>query len=766
MALVLITPLIVMVPPLPATFFPYVVGKALYSRTLIEIAFAFWLVLAIRSPEYRISRSWVLLIFAVYVGIALLASLSGVSPQRSLWSTYERMQGFVDLAHWFVFIIVIASVFRSWPAWRTLLNINLAIAVAMGLLGLAEQHDVKVLSFLESARRIDITLGNPTYVGAYMLVVTLVALAFLGHSLLSPPQRVVGRERDRGPRRRGRRRRASGVFSWQEGLAPQLWMWQGFWAVSVVLGLAMAYIGVTRGSPVLFLLGLAAFAVAYAVRPLWTRRAFWAIAAVVGLRMIELSVTRGAFVGLVAGLLAFGIGAFIWGRTWRVRLAAPALAVLSLTVVWWGWQLVGVLESEKASLTSVASSSRLVARLAETGPDDSSARGRLNSARIGLRSLVDDPLRPLLGWGPENFTIAYDRYVTGDVTSALTESFDQAHNKLVEELTTKGILGFAAYVAIWLAMLGVFVRRVRHQSDHDQVFTLLAGAGLAGYFVQNLFLFDTPGTVGQFYLLMGFVVYLETAGRAEAIVPVEPQKARAPGERQPEAAILGGLVARLSPILSHPAQVGASSGRRLMAGESPLKLGAQLAVATALLTVMVYFMNLGPYAGSRAIIETVDRSLTWDERLEIYDEAITAFEPLANYPRLVMFNQLAVQWRTLNGEQARKAIEAANREGLAAMESEPEEWRIYDTLAGLYQRVAASDADYAARARLMVNAAQELAPERIEIQRLLARQYILEKEYEKAHESLDRFEEKYPEAAPHFEALRKEIDRVATSTRQ
>ena len=116
LALVLLAPLIVMVPPLPATYYPFVVGKALYSRALIEIAFGIWVVLALRYPSYRAPRSRLLLILGVYVLVALVASQLGVSPQRSLWSTYERMQGVVDLVHWFAFTWVLVSVFRSWPS--------------------------------------------------------------------------------------------------------------------------------------------------------------------------------------------------------------------------------------------------------------------------------------------------------------------------------------------------------------------------------------------------------------------------------------------------------------------------------------------------------------------------------------------------------------------------------------------------------------------------------------------------------------------------
>ena len=42
------------------TIFPFVVGKAPYSRALIEIVFGLWLVLALISPSHRPPRSLLL----------------------------------------------------------------------------------------------------------------------------------------------------------------------------------------------------------------------------------------------------------------------------------------------------------------------------------------------------------------------------------------------------------------------------------------------------------------------------------------------------------------------------------------------------------------------------------------------------------------------------------------------------------------------------------------------------------------------------------
>ena len=224
--LVVLTPLIVTT----STFFPFIVGKAVFARTFIEIAFGLWLVLAFAYPRYRPRRSWLVLGFGVYLIVAILASIAGVSLQRSLWSTYERMQGVFDLAHWFVLVLVVTSVYRTAADWRMLLNFNLGVSVVMALLGVAQRFDAWTLpfyGFLENDIRIDITLGNPTFVGAYMLVNVLIALGFMARSLRTDTEPEPARGGSTRAERRRRRERAA-----EGGISPIV-LWQVFWTLCV-----------------------------------------------------------------------------------------------------------------------------------------------------------------------------------------------------------------------------------------------------------------------------------------------------------------------------------------------------------------------------------------------------------------------------------------------------------------------------------------------------------------------------------------------------
>ena len=143
--LVLLMPLVIT----SSTLFPFIVGKAIYARIMIEVTFGAWVVLVLVAPKHRPKRSWILIAFGVWLVASIIAGYAGVSLQRSLWSTYERMQGIVDLAHWAGFVLVAGSVFRSVNDWKWLLSINLGVSLFASILGLAQNFDIfhQILGF-------------------------------------------------------------------------------------------------------------------------------------------------------------------------------------------------------------------------------------------------------------------------------------------------------------------------------------------------------------------------------------------------------------------------------------------------------------------------------------------------------------------------------------------------------------------------------------------------------------------------------------------
>ena len=176
-----------------------------------------------------------------------------------------------------------------------------------------------------------------------------------------------------------------------------------------------------------------------------------------------------------------------------------------------------------------------------------------------------------------------------------------------------------------------------------------------------------------------------------------------------------------------------------------------------LVLLTIYLFNYRALDASRAILRTLDASLSWEQRLDYFDKTIDSFPQLANYPRIVMFNRLTRNWGSLNPQEAGAALSAVDREGRKGIAKEPEEWRLYLSLASLYHRAVPSDPGYRQRAKLLVEEAAELAPARIEVVQMQVQQHLMDSDYGAALGVIDRYLQKSPEASRYLQGLRDQV---------
>ena len=157
-------------------FFPYITGKNFAFRIIVEIATAAWLALALVNPAYRPKRSWLLAAFTVFVVVIAIADAQGAYPFKSFWSNYERMDGWVTLAHLFLYFVVAAAMLNTEKLWKSLLQTMLIASLLISLYGYLQFFGVLTLTAgFESVQRIAATFGNPIYLGVYMLFHVFIA---------------------------------------------------------------------------------------------------------------------------------------------------------------------------------------------------------------------------------------------------------------------------------------------------------------------------------------------------------------------------------------------------------------------------------------------------------------------------------------------------------------------------------------------------------------------------------------------------------------
>jgi O-antigen ligase/Tfp pilus assembly protein PilF len=158
------------------TLYPYIFGKIIVFRILIEIIFFSWLFLAFYQKDYRINyRHPLVLSLTIFIAFLFLTMLTGVDIQRSFWSTQERMTGVLTMIHFWLWFIVLTSTFKKWEDWQKFIWLSLIACFLVGLYGLGQKIGLKFL-LKETDIRLSSTLGNPIYLGVYSMLHIFLAI--------------------------------------------------------------------------------------------------------------------------------------------------------------------------------------------------------------------------------------------------------------------------------------------------------------------------------------------------------------------------------------------------------------------------------------------------------------------------------------------------------------------------------------------------------------------------------------------------------------
>lgn len=418
-------------------FFPFITGKNFAFRIIVEVITGAWLALALVYIAYRPRREWLLAAFALFVIIIALADALGVNPFKSFWSNFERMDGWITLAHLFAYFVVASTMLSTEKLWRTFWQVSLLVSVVMGVYALLQLFGIASLNQgFSSTARLDATFGNPIYLGVYMLF-----HAFLGALLCSQRLHKVRRMDD--------------------------------WRMLLYGGVAIFDAGIV------FLTG-----------------------------------TRGAILGLIGGIMLAALLFVLLARNSKHIRRIATGTILLIILLASGLYL--------AKNQPWVQNIPVLNRLASISISESTARARLMNWGMAWEGVKE---RPLLGWGQENYAIVFSKYYNPQMY-AQEQWFDRVHNVVFDWLVAGGVLGFLAYMSLFVLALWYIWRRnieganvstisgavVRTGSEPSAAAitlgerSILTGL-LAAYFFQNLFVFDNIMSYVLFVSVLAYVAF-------------------------------------------------------------------------------------------------------------------------------------------------------------------------------------------------------------------------------------------------------------------
>lgn len=158
------------------TWFAFISLKVFWLQAVVGLSLPAYVVLALRRPEFRPSRSW--------VALALLCQLSGIAlsmafasdPSKAWWGSLDRMDGLWSLLHFAGWALMAAGVTRTWQQWRRLLHVEVVVGLLAGCVAVLQVRFPSLLGQPTDVR-ISGLFGNPIFSAAYhSFIIFVVAL--------------------------------------------------------------------------------------------------------------------------------------------------------------------------------------------------------------------------------------------------------------------------------------------------------------------------------------------------------------------------------------------------------------------------------------------------------------------------------------------------------------------------------------------------------------------------------------------------------------
>jgi hypothetical protein len=154
--------------------YPFVTGRNVAFRILVEVLAVAYVLLGVRDRRYRPRASRLFIIVAAFTAWIDLAVLLSADPARSFWSTLERMGGYVALLHLFAYFIILSSVLDRVAAWYRMFMGSIIASAMVATYALLE-----FIITHQFYGRVSVTFGNPMYLALYMLFNFFFSIALL-----------------------------------------------------------------------------------------------------------------------------------------------------------------------------------------------------------------------------------------------------------------------------------------------------------------------------------------------------------------------------------------------------------------------------------------------------------------------------------------------------------------------------------------------------------------------------------------------------------
>ncbi len=463
-----------------------------------------------------------------FIAIYLLSTLASVSPSVSLLGSYQRLQGLYTTLSYITIFFLTASTIRSKAQIDRAINVALVVSFPVAFYGIIQHYFLDPLPWGgDVTSRVASNMGNSIFVGAYLIMIVPLALGRLLENSHRSASQI-------GPI--GLRALFYGCIvltfialfgvwslSFEFGAKRLIEANYGGTLTPEMLTATASNFNLALGVTILVVLAWWAAGFIFKQRPgLFLLIGTYTLLLAIQSLTLLFTQSRGPLLGIMGGLFTFTVLYALVRGARRAALGAmgAALAVLAFLAL---FNLASA--SPIITLRDLPYVGRL-GRVFETEGGTGKVRvliweGALKlalphpplwSPTTGYDAL--NPLRPLIGYGPETMYVAYNSFYPpelGDLESR-NATPDRSHNETFDALVTTGLIGFVAENLLFLSVLYFALKWlgfINTPRERNMFVALWYLTGLATMLVLSAILgWQFVGVALPAGMIAGFFIYL------------------------------------------------------------------------------------------------------------------------------------------------------------------------------------------------------------------------------------------------------------------
>jgi len=254
----------------------------------------------------------------------------------------------------------------------------------------------------------------------------------------------------------------------------------------------------------LFVIYLAIFLLLKNQSPKWQKWFFGAVI-VFGAPILMMTAVRGAVVAFWGSLFLLAVFLLFKSENKKVKkYLSTGIAIFVILVA-----IIGFSKNQ-----AWVKNNSVLNRISDISFKTDTIQTRLWSWESALQGIKE---KPIFGWGPENFMFLHMKYFNSKHFTGLGSEtiWDRAHNMPLEIMSTMGIFGLISYLAIFFFFFKLLYKNYKNNKIDKNFFGVLS-AMIVAYFVQNLFIFDTTANYLMFFIILGYVNFLNSKDTEES----------------------------------------------------------------------------------------------------------------------------------------------------------------------------------------------------------------------------------------------------------